>query len=102
MDNKKLRARAALNSAKDMIFTSLAIAEKEIDELHISNRSKDERIESDAEFIANLQAQIKVLNLESYELKAERDVWRGKNYQVIIWRGVSLVLVTVLMVSLFI
>lgn len=89
MDNKKLRARAALNSAKDMIFTSLAIAEKEIDELHISNRSKDERIESDAEFIANLQAQIKVLNLESYELKAERDVWRGKNYQVIIWRGIS-------------
>ena len=89
MDNKKLRARAALNSAKDMIFTSLAIAEKEIDELHISNRRKDERIESDAEFIANLQAQIKVLNLESYELKAERDVWRGKNYQVIIWRGIS-------------
>ena len=89
MDNKKLRARAALNSAKDMIFTSLAIAEKEIDELHISNRSKDERIESDAEFIANLQAQIKVLNLESYELKAERDVWRGKNYQLIIWRGIS-------------
>ena len=99
MDNKKLRARAALNSAKDMIFTSLAIAEKEIDELHISNRSKDERIESDAEFIANLQAQIKVLNLESYELKAERDVWRGKNYQGIIWQGISGLMAVVWAVS---
>ena len=82
MDNES--GRAALREIDGVFHQYLEIVKKELNDTHEKNRtkdliikSKDEQIASDREFIKSLQAQIKILNIESYELKAERDIDRG-------------------------
>jgi len=92
MDNLKISGRAALKIAGD-----------EINELYETIRKKDEQLKNDGEFIKNLQAQIKILNCESYQLKSKRDVLRAcanpANNQVIIWRGISMLMAVVLVIA---
>lgn len=92
--DKENSGRAALREIDEVFHQYLEIVKKELNDLHEEKRvkdliikSKDEQIASDREFIQNLQAQIKILNMESYELKAERDInyekSKSRNFSII-------------------